>query len=314
MGKVMKELARGVLPEREAHHSRILVDLSENVHLHHRDWRLEFSVDEFFEFAAAVQQSARELRAYFAAHPEYREQQVFDTIFIAGGDERLFGLLENSPAPNTPAYWSSRAVIELLDPTMRDEMHVHIRDHRFAMPRSAFRELARVFREAESELDAWEAKNRYPMRLERTRTMRAERQRVQGKAKKCGIVEHLPVDEIGYREPDHTRDLAWQAQLAEAIDRGEEVFPILVSTEKDGSHRVIDGEHRLAATKAAGEKTIPCVIAPLTFGESKRFRAIEGELKQLDRKTKWRYNLTGLNREFLAYRLSRHYQGKRGRR
>lgn len=301
----MEALAEAVLPDREAHHSRSLVDLSENVHVHHRDHRQEFTLDEFLEYAEMIEEARRSLRAYLAKHPEYREQEVFKTIHVAGGDERLFGLIENSPAPNESAYWPHRARIELLHPSMRDEVHVHLRDHRTNMSRWDLRMLATLFAQAVRALDAWEASNDYPMRPERIRTMAEECERVRGKVRRGDWVTELPTKSIGFRVADETRDQDWQKELAERIRHGEALFPILVSTEEDGSHRVIDGEHRLQAYRLAGSETVPCVIAPMTFRESAEFRMIEGRLKRIDDATEGRWNLRGANREWLAYRMAR---------
>ena len=39
MGSVRKFLHKSELPEREGHHSRLFVDLAENIHIHHREYR-----------------------------------------------------------------------------------------------------------------------------------------------------------------------------------------------------------------------------------------------------------------------------------
>jgi len=48
MGSVKKYLHKGMLPERERHHSRLFVDLAENIHIHHREFRTVFSLNEYF--------------------------------------------------------------------------------------------------------------------------------------------------------------------------------------------------------------------------------------------------------------------------
>ena len=47
MGSVKKNLYKGNLPEREKHHSRLFVDLAENIHIHHREFRTVFSLNEY---------------------------------------------------------------------------------------------------------------------------------------------------------------------------------------------------------------------------------------------------------------------------
>ena len=85
MGAIKKVLSNKELPERELHNSRLFVDLSENVHIHHREIRLMFGVEEFFEFTDIIRDSAKEVKKYLKKHPEYKEQEVFDGLLVAGG-------------------------------------------------------------------------------------------------------------------------------------------------------------------------------------------------------------------------------------
>ena len=50
MGAVKQVLADRQLNDREGHNSRLFVDLCENIHIHFREYRLIFSLDEYFEF------------------------------------------------------------------------------------------------------------------------------------------------------------------------------------------------------------------------------------------------------------------------
>ena len=70
MGDIKLILSTGELPERELHNSRLFVDLSENIHIHHRELRLMFGVEEFFEFTSVVSRSAKEINRYLKKHPE----------------------------------------------------------------------------------------------------------------------------------------------------------------------------------------------------------------------------------------------------
>ena len=47
MGSIKKLLASADLPDRELHHSRMFVDLAENIHIHYREYRLIFSYLNF---------------------------------------------------------------------------------------------------------------------------------------------------------------------------------------------------------------------------------------------------------------------------
>ena len=64
MGEIRKILASDSLPDRELHNARAFVDLSEQVHIHYRELRQQFSVDEFFEYADVISRSAKDLRRY----------------------------------------------------------------------------------------------------------------------------------------------------------------------------------------------------------------------------------------------------------
>ena len=88
MGSVRKHLYTVELPERETHHSRLFIDLAENIHIHHREYRTVFSLDEYFEYADIVAKSTQDVRSFLEQNPNYEEQKYPTTILIAGGKER----------------------------------------------------------------------------------------------------------------------------------------------------------------------------------------------------------------------------------
>ncbi len=154
MGAIHRILTERTLPERERHNSRLFVDLSENVHIHFREIRLMFGVDEFFEFAGVLQQSAREVKRYLKRHPEYREQEVFDGLIVAGGRERQLAPLQASPQPHQSKYFPNRLQIELQEEEVIDAVHIHYRDYRLVMNIATFRAFAAGMREALDNLEA----------------------------------------------------------------------------------------------------------------------------------------------------------------
>ena len=113
MGEIKKILDTRQLPDRELHNSRLFIDLSENVHIHHREIRLMFGVDEFFEFTDIVKDSSKEVKRYLKKHPEYKEQEIFDGILVAGGTKRQTSPLQKSPKPHVSKYFPNRLQIEL---------------------------------------------------------------------------------------------------------------------------------------------------------------------------------------------------------
>jgi hypothetical protein len=169
MGAIHKILANRDLPERELHNSRLFVDLSENVHIHFREIRLMFGVDEFFEFAGVLRRSARDVKRYLKRHPGYREQQVFDGLMVAGGLKQQLTPLQKSPRPHESKYFPNRLQIELQEEEVIDAVHLHYRDYRLVMNIATFRELAGAMGEALSNLDTHlrdhpYTENRHPFR------------------------------------------------------------------------------------------------------------------------------------------------------
>jgi hypothetical protein len=314
MGLVKKELARTVLPDREAHNSRMFIDLCENIHIHYREFRIVFSIDEYLEFSDILARSTEDVRSYLAQNPDYEERKYPTTIMVAGGKERQRKLLQNSPAPNRSSYFSNHFAIELNDESVVDEMHVHWRDYRFALPRDHFRMIADTFDKARRELDHFEANNNYVRRAHRDRTMEdfaSERAKYDDYETRLMGERQISIADVKTRfdrgegtfePPGYAIEL-----LMDLYQQGRPVPPIVLSTEKDGSHEVIDGNHRLEAAKKAGLSSINAIVTDLTFEDSELFRRAEGLLKQFDRATGFRYNTTGFNRHFFAYRASRYY-------
>jgi hypothetical protein len=133
VGAIKKVLVSTDLPDREPHNSRLFVDLAENVHIHFREIRLMFSVDEFFEFMDILTGSAQEVRRYLRRHPEYRENECFDTLLVAGGPKQQLVPLRKSPLPHESQYFPRRLQIELQEEHVIDSIHLHYRDYRLVM-------------------------------------------------------------------------------------------------------------------------------------------------------------------------------------
>lgn len=161
MGKIRQVLADCHLSPREPHNSRLFVDLAENVHIHHRELRTVFSVREFLEYVDVVSSSGEDVKAFLAAHQEYKEQRVFGTLMIALGSERQFTPLANSPQPHESVYFDDTLRIELQDEAEIDEIHVHYRDYRLVMNQDTFRRFAQAMQDAVIRLDGFLTTHRY---------------------------------------------------------------------------------------------------------------------------------------------------------
>lgn len=161
MGAIKKVLCERELPERELHNSRLFVDLSENVHIHFREIRLMFGVEEFFEFTDVIRESAREVKKYLEKHPDYKEQEVFDGLLVAGGIKRQTTPLQKSPKPHESKYFPNRLQIELQEEKVIDSIHIHFRDYRLVMNFETFRELANGMKEALDNLEGFLKEHEY---------------------------------------------------------------------------------------------------------------------------------------------------------
>jgi len=161
MGEIKLVLDNRDLPDRELHNSRLFIDLSENVHIHHREIRLMFGVDEFFEFTDVVKMSAKEVKKYLKKHPDYKEQEIFDGLLVAGGVKQQTTPLKKSPKPHVSKYFPNRLQIELQEEKVIDSVHVHFRDYRLVMSIECFREFADGMRKSLDKLDTFLTENDY---------------------------------------------------------------------------------------------------------------------------------------------------------
>ena len=156
MGSVKKILSKSKLSNRETHHSRMFVDLAENIHIHHREFRTIFSLDEYFEYVDILTNSTKDVRAYLEQNKDYQEMKFPTTLMIAGGNAKQLKYLQNSPKPNESQYFANDLVIELQDEFVTDEVQIHYRDFRIALDRSRFREVAESFKKALNTLNEFE--------------------------------------------------------------------------------------------------------------------------------------------------------------
>ena len=157
MGKPLTVLAETELPPRRPYNSMILVDICENVHIHHREVRTEFTVPEFREYVDTLVRKRCELEEYLATNPEYEEGAYGDTVWKVGGGPHV---IDASPEPNRSAYWPDRLLVQLERPGDH-EVHVHYRDRRLDLWRDELRVLASALHEAVRALDHWESEHGY---------------------------------------------------------------------------------------------------------------------------------------------------------
>lgn len=314
MGAVKKILAEKTLREREKHNSRALVDLCENIHIHYREFRLIFSLDEYFEFVDIVHKSTRDVRNYLYNNPEYQEQAYPTTILIACGKDRQQKFLQNSPAPHRSKYHNNHFAIELQEEFVTDEIHVHWRDLRVALNRENFRDVAQAFIEAHKNLTEFERQYDYQRAAHEDRAIidfhkdeGLEGDRIQGTVMldAAKVASHWFKDLR--REWKHNRD--YIEALKERYRNKQAVPPLLVSKpNQDGIHHIVNGHHRYLASLEAGLMQVEAVIMPLSFQETEELRKAESLLKDFDKRTGYEYGLTSFLNDYVAYKFNRFYR------
>jgi hypothetical protein len=315
MGSIRKNLYVSSLPDRELHHSRLFVDLAENIHIHHREYRTVFSLNEYFEYAEIIRKSTQDVRNFLEQNPTYEEEKYPTTIMIAGGKERQLKYLENSPKPNQSNYFANEFAIELQDEFVTDEIHIHYRDFRIALDRERFRVVANGFKEALVELDNFESSEKYEREthpdhvIKEFNDTRSPESIAEPVARLMGFVD-VAMDKISsvwFENGDwNPYGEAIKAIQKEYTQKGE-IIPIVLSTEADGSHRIIDGHHRFYALNQLGVKFIQAVICPFSFKESEAIRHAEASLKKFDIETNFEFEVSSFFKSFIAFRLNRFY-------
>ena len=313
MGSVKKMLFTTKLPNRERHHSRLFIDLAENIHIHHREFRTVFSLDEYFEYADIVNKSTKDVRNFLAQNPDYKEGVYPTTIMIAGGKERQLKFLKNSPKPNETEYFSNDFAIELQDEFVTDEIHIHYRDFRIALNREHFKTIAKGFADSLNELEDFEKNNVYEREVHNDRiiadfnnsTDKDTDTKIMG-VKKVELVE---IKSEWYKNifEEWNPDKQAIQILQDEYKSNCTFFPIVLSTEKDGTHKIIDGHHRVYAAFSLNLAEIDAVITNLTFEETEKIRKAESLLKEFDNETNYNYSISSFMKEYWANKLNRYY-------
>lgn len=314
MGAVKKLLAGKTLKEREKHNSRALVDLCENIHIHYREFRLIFSLDEYFEFVNIVNKSTQDVRSYLYNNPEYKEQEYPTTIMIACGKDRQRKFLENSPQPHRSTYHNNHFAIELQEEFVTDEIHVHWRDLRIALNRENFKDVAEAFIEAHQNLTDFERQYNYQ------RAPHADRDFVDFNSHK-GLngerVQGTELLELGKIASHWFKDLKteWKhnreyiSALKSRFENKEPVPPLLVSKpNQEGVHTIVNGHHRYLAAREAGLAQVEVIVLPMSFEETEELRQAESLLKQFDKRTGYEHGLTAFLNDYVAFKFNRYYR------
>ena len=311
MGSVKKFLHKSTLPDRETHHSRLFIDLAENIHIHHREYRTVFSLDEYFEYADIVTSSTVDVRNFLAQNSDYKEQAYPTTILIAGGKERQLKFLEHSTKANKSAYFDDVFAIELQDEYVTDEIHIHYRDFRIGLDRTRFRLMAEGFKTALIELDEFENNNSYERKSHPDRLISDFNNndlKLKGQ-----IMGAVPISLSDIKSYWHNKIEDWVPNkqsielLIESLNNNVTLCPIVVSTESDGSHLIIDGHHRYYAHQELRLAVIDCIVLNEPFSKTEKLRKAEVLLKEFDQESGYKYNMSNYYKSYISHSLNRYY-------
>lgn len=313
MGSVRKFLFKTSLPEREVHHSRLFIDLAENIHIHHREYRTVFSLNEYFEYADIVSKSTTDVKNFLEQNPNYEEGKYPTTIMIAGGKERQLKFLKNSPMPNKSKYYSNDFAIELQDEFVTDEIHVHYRDFRIAMDRERFKKIAEGFATSLKELNLFEKNESYIRESHPDRIINSFNETDDNSfhTKQMGVIG-VPISKISSNwYSDIENEWSPNKEAIKSIkqyykEKGV-LIPILLSTEVNGDHIIVDGHHRFYTARKLGLKKIDAIVLDLPFVKTKKIREAEVLLKEFDQETNYEFNLSTFTKSYFGYRLNRFY-------
>ena len=305
MGSIKKLLSKKTLPSREVHHSRLFVDLAENIHIHHREYRTVFGLEEYFEYVDLVNRSTFEVRNYLLNNSEYVEGAYPTTIMVGGGRRQQLTYLKNSPEPNKSKYFNDEMSIELQDEFVTDEIHIHFRDFRFAMNRDCFKIFAQCVNEASVDLDRYLQEITYERKFHADRVVDDFNSKNINKNFDMKGVSKISLNKIQSKWYSNLREefrpnRSHIKMLVNAFKQGEFVPPILVcKSSVTDQFLIVDGHHRVYAAIEAGLTDIDTVFLNLSFAQTEKLRQAEVLLKEFDQENGYKYKFFKLPERLL---------------
>ncbi len=315
MGSVKKMLAKVELPSRETHHSRMFIDLAENIHIHHREYRTVFSLDEYFEYVDILNKSTDDVRTFLSNNPHYREREYPTTIMVGGGRAQQLRFLSNSPKPNKSFYYDGEMAVELQDEFVTDEIHIHYRDFRIAMDRSRFAAFAKCINAASDELTSYLEESEYAREFHPDRIVEEFNDNESENTYSRLGIETIPLNSIGSNWYD---DLLKEFKpnrnfiehLVSNIREGYPIAPIILCRDKDPErYLIVDGHHRVYAALEAESTNIPSIVLDMEFNQTNKLREAEVLLKEFDQETGFKYGLSSFFKKHIAYSLNQYFSG-----
>ena len=230
MGHIKQLLALENIEPRHITATSIWTDLCEDIHLHYRNLRLDFSQKEWAHFRAAIN--------HLGMATEFQTERY---QYEEGDPNFLVSMHFNTPLHSNSEYYPNRLSIEL---QRDDTVHVHYRDLRMHYTVTEFKAIARAFVRALQQFESptpWP----YPDITEPTRLM------VDINAVTPWDAGHLP----GAIDAEHRAGIEYAKRL---IKDGKNLRPILVDT--SGQRK--DGFKRYMAQLEMDIDVIECIVDP----------------------------------------------------
>lgn len=182
------------------------MDMGENIHVHYRDLRIEFSVDEFMEFAELcetyIPQVKKEIAAGFrdGVNPNTNQSDTLKTFF------------NKKPLKQTIVYNPTRISLE----ENTDGFHVHLRNYKILLDKQSFLNFARAAKDVldvrERPVDLQETLNLIEVNELRHRVEDVKQE--DGKDVAAVTVEEpyyrkllQLFDGLGYKKPDPAKEI-----------------------------------------------------------------------------------------------------------
>lgn len=230
MGAIKKVLAEGEIPPRSVTPGAIWSDLCENVHLHYRNTRFDFSEKEWAHFRAAINKLGIAV-----------EHESVERDYKEGDPNFLVHMMFNTPLKADSEYYQNRCTIEL---QKDNTVHFHYRDLRLHWSNEEFIEIARMFLRAMGKFCTLKP---FPYR------------NVTEKITATVNIDLIQPYDEGHKplaiDEEHRKGIDF---IKSEIKRGVKIRPILVNT--DGQR--LDGFKRYTAHKELGIDVIDCIIDP----------------------------------------------------
>ena len=148
MGVVKKILSEKEISPRTKEDGKVFVDLCENVHIHYREFRIVFSVEEYLLFAKVVAEGLENLKKNVAkGYADDLKNKDKKPIVIGGNQKNM--KIKN---PRESKYYNRRMVVEKQKDNVYSH-HIHFRDFRIGLNKNILKEICEVFDEVSKNID-----------------------------------------------------------------------------------------------------------------------------------------------------------------